>query len=823
VDSETRRIPTDRSAAARAVVQEVLRRRTAGDEISDADVLAAHEALQPELRQELRKLAVIQRAAQRHAHAGSSAAAGLPHPATPETGERRFPGYAVIREIARGGQGAVFEAIQDGTRRRVAIKLIHRGGGARDAARFTQEVRILAQLRHPNIVAIHESGSVGEDDYFVMDYVDGAPLDGWVAARVEAVEQAQASPRAVLREVLDLLATVAEAVHAAHLRGVIHRDLKPANIRVDGDGRPVVLDFGLAKRLASDVDDLSAAQPMTESGHFVGSLPWSSPEQAGGRTPEIDLRTDVYALGVMLYQSVTGRFPYEVRGPLLDVIGRILHDEPQSVRAASDSALAPLVDRDLEAIVLRCLAKPPPRRYQSAGDVAADLRRYLAGEAIDARRDSTWYVLRKTLRRHRIAAAVALGFVALSGASAVVFALQAAQIRVERDAAAAARDDEHAARMTSERVAGFLEELLASADPFDDPAHRRDVTLQEAVDLAAGRIEEEFAGEPRVEASVRTVIGRTYRELGALDAADAHLQRALALRRELLGSGHPSVAETLHEAAQLRQVQARYDDAEQLCSEALAIRLATFGDGSAEVAESRNLRAHLLRELDRLEEAEQEARAALAARRALLADDDPLIAESYNALAGVLRERKKLEEAEAAYVEALDRRRTLLRPGHPDVATSLNNLAALRCEQKRFADAIPLLEEALEIYVSELGEIHPYVARGRANLATALTEVGRTAEAEAQFRAALDTRRALAPDGDAESAALAFLLGQMLAREGRDADARIELESAVPLLRATRGIRDTLTRRATSLLTDVYERLGEAALADALRAESPAP
>lgn len=797
-------VPTP--AAAQQIARDVLRRRMAGDALSDEQVLAEHSRLEPLLRPELRKIALIAQAAR--VAASSSIGAGLP----PRTGPSpaRFPGYTLLREIDRGGQGAVYEAMQHGTNRRVAIKLIHRTGSdaARQNARFQQEVQILAQLRQPHIVTIHESGAAGDDCYFVMDFVDGLPLDAWVESRRAA------GGKAALREILALLATVCDAVHAAHLRGVIHRDLKPANIRVDGGGKPIVLDFGLAK--LTDADTPRPA--LTESGQFLGSLAWSSPEQVSGPMHALDLRSDVYSLGVILFHSVAGRHPYDVRGAIPDVIERIRGVEPKGFRTANAfPAISPL-DRDLECVVLRALAKDPERRYQSAGELAADLRRYLIGDAIEARRDSPGYLLRKVLRRHRAAVTVAASFVVLSAAAAVGFAIQAERIREQRDFAEECRVGERVARLSSERVTAFLANLLAAADPFADPEHRREITLLRAVDLASERVAREFGGEPLVEAHVRTVIGRVYRELGELARADEHLLAAISLRRAAFPPAPAALAESLHELAVLRQVQARYAEAHEICVEALELRRAAAGDESSEIAASLSLLAHQLRELNRLDDAEHAAREALRLRQAA-AVDDATLAESLNSLAGVLREKRALEEAEALYVEALNRRRTALGAEHPDVATSLNNLAALRLEQKRHADAIPFLEESLAIYRARLDESHPYVARGRTNLGTALAEIGRIAEAEREFRAAIAIREALGGEEDPELPVLEYLLGRLLARSQQYPEARTALEAAVAGLRAARGDGDNLTRRAATLLADVYQRLGEATLSQTLRDE----
>jgi predicted Ser/Thr protein kinase len=311
-----------------------------------------------------------------------------------------IPGYRVHAELHRGGQGTVYHAVQESTRRDVAIKVLRRTAFPvqRDADRFQREVQILAQLKHPGIVTIHDSGTADEQHYFVMDYIAGMRLDDYVAEH-------QLSPRAIL----ELFAAICDAVNAAHLKGVLHRDLKPSNILVDAQGQPHILDFGLAKLVGDEAAD-EAMRQMTVTGQFFGSLPWASPEQAAADPARIDLRTDIYSLGVLLYQMLAGRFPYDVTGSTQAVIDRILTAEPAPLANASDHTL----NRDVETIVLKCLQKDPSRRYETAGELARDVRRYLAGDPIDARRDSTFYVLRKTLWRHRVATAVTAAVVVLA-------------------------------------------------------------------------------------------------------------------------------------------------------------------------------------------------------------------------------------------------------------------------------------------------------------------------------------------------------------------------------------------------------------------------
>jgi len=346
-----------------------------------------------------------------------------------------LPGYEIIRELHRGGQGVVYQALQHGTRRTVAIKVMREGPLAtrREKARFDREVEVLSQLNHPNIVTIYESGKAGGCFHYVMDYIEGEALDEWMARGPHSIE-----------ETLRLFVKICDAVNAAHLRGVIHRDLKPSNIRIDGNGEPHILDFGLAKVSSEDAQ----TEAVTITGQFLGSLPWASPEQAEGALDRIDVRTDVYSLGVILYQMLTDRFPYTVVGTMREVLDNILKAEP-----AKPSAFCRQINDEVETIVLKCLSKERERRYQIAGELARDIRHYLQGEPIEAKRDSTLYVLRKTLHRYRAQAGVAAGFVLLLMASLLV--TSSLYVRAEKagraEALQHARADEKARAAEAER------------------------------------------------------------------------------------------------------------------------------------------------------------------------------------------------------------------------------------------------------------------------------------------------------------------------------------------------------------------------------------
>ncbi|HRW54308.1 MAG TPA: protein kinase [Phycisphaerae bacterium] len=457
-----------------------------------------------------------------------------------------IPGYEIIREARRGGQGVIFQAIQRSTNRKVAIKVLLDGALSDEKAleRFQREIEIVAGLRHPYIVAAFDCGETEDrHPFFVMDFVYGQRLNDYIRTK-----------RLDTTAILGLFAEICEGVNYAHQRGVIHRDLKPANIIIDAEGRPRVLDFGLARRV-----DARGASITTMAGDVIGTLAYMSPEQARGPVGDVDVRTDVYSLGVMLYEMLTGRLPYAVDGELTVALRNIEDATPASLTPRDDNGDSGVrLGRDLETIVRKALSKAPERRYQNAGELGADLRAFLAGEPIEARRDSRMYVARTLLRRHRVWASVVTTFVVLLVAWGVTLSVLYAReqetsrrIQEATTQAIAQRDRAQAAEKTvSERTAMVRE--MASDLVFE--AHDRVVSLAGATTARKLALESalKYLNQLQREAADDPSLGRELAEglvrlgkvqgglgmpnVGDSDAAMRSFSKALALCDEGLAA-----------------------------------------------------------------------------------------------------------------------------------------------------------------------------------------------------------------------------------------------------------------------------------------------
>ena len=469
--------------------------------------------------------------------------------------------YRIVRILGEGGMGTVYEAEQEHPRRTVALKVIKPGWASPELLRrFELESHALGRLQHPGIAQIYEAATAdsgsGPQPYFAMEFIRGDSL------RVHA-----ASRRLNTRERLALIVKVCDAVQHAHQRGIIHRDLKPGNILVDESGQPKILDFGVARVTDSD----AYATRQTDVGQLVGTLAYMSPEQVSADPLALDVRSDVYALGVILYELLAGQLPY--------AIGRQLHEVTRAIREedpARLSSISRVYRGDIETIVAKALEKEKTRRYGSAADLASDIGRHLRDEPIAARPPSTVYQLRKFARRHQ----------ALVWGIAAVFVVLVAGIIASTWQAARATRAEQAAKAeaaTATAINDFLlNDLLsqaaaqsqARADVTPDP----DLKVRTALDRAATRIEGKFDTQPVVAASIHMTIGNAYRELGLLTEAEQHHTRAVDLRRRVLGEEHADTLSGDNNLGQLHREQGKYAEAEHVLTRTLQVRQRVLGE-----------------------------------------------------------------------------------------------------------------------------------------------------------------------------------------------------------------------------------------------------
>jgi serine/threonine-protein kinase len=685
--------------------------------------------------------------------------------------------YRLLRAIGSGGMGTVYLARREDEhyRQEVAIKILRPGRESSEALhRFLAERQILARLQHPNIARLYDGGRTADGrPYLVMEWIDGLPVDAYCDRHRLTVDQR-----------LVLFQKICGAVQHAHRNLLVHRDLKPANILVTADGEPKLLDFGIAKRLAPE----PGATLETQLGWRLLTPSYASPEQIRGEP--ITTASDVYSLGVLLYELLCGRRPIEVPEALPYEIERALcEQEPERPSAAlfrpgppgadeialarrlRPAALAARLSGDLDNVALMALRKEPDRRYGSAEQLARDLEKHLQDLPVTARPDTLRYRTRKFLRRHRAGAAATAAVILLVAGFVASLVAQGRQLAQERDKARYALS--------------FLVDTFKQADPYQTKGES--LTAREILDQGAHRIARELGGQPDVQAAVMDAIGEVDLGLGRYDAAEPLLRRSLALRRQTFGSRSLEVAESLEHMAALQVERTRLDEAETLLREALAIRRQRQGGSHLAVARTLNLLGETLvsqgvtpKDAAEIEAYHREAlaiarrvegpegltgldtllaladlrraqgdyagaerllREGLAIERKVLGEDDPRFWRDQSRLADILFNAGKFKESEAVFRHCLRVQRKLLGREHPDVATSLTGLAAALQLQTRYAEAEALNRELLELTRSQYGPMHWRVAEALCNLASSLVGQTRRNEAIPLYEAALDIRR----------------------------------------------------------------------------------
>ena len=694
----------------------------------------------------------------------------------PAVGGQPIGPYRLLAKLGEGGMGVVYIAEQsEPVRRRVALKVIKQGmDTAKVVARFEAERQALALMDHPAIARIYDAGSTPEGrPYFAMECVPGVPIN-------EHCDRQKLTNE----ERLDLFLQVCEGVQHAHQKAVIHRDLKPSNVLVsvqDGRAAVKIIDFGVAKAVSQRLTERTL---YTELGAMIGTPEYMSPEQAEMTGQDVDTRTDVYSLGVILYELLVGALPFEpkeLREAGFDEIRRRIRQvdpprpsarlstlgnrstESAERRRTEPRALRRQLTGDLDWITMKALEKDRGRRYGSPAELAADLGRQLRHEPVLAGPPRVAYRARKFVRRHRFGVAAAVAAVLGLIGFAVLMAVQAARIAHEAEA--------------KRRVSEFLTEMFEVSDPSE--ARGNTITARELLDKGAAKIRANLADDPRVQADLMMAMGTVYRNLGLYARAEPLLKQALETRRRLLGREHPETLRAASETARLYLLQGRAREAEALQRETLDLRKRVLGPEHSDTLMSMNQLAGVYIFQGRNEEAEALHREALGIRKRVLGPEHPDTLMSMGNLAMSYNQQGRYEDAEALARESLDIRKRVLGPEHPDTLWSMDYLAYAFEGQGRFKDAEALHRETLDIRMHVLGPEHPYTLMSMGNLAGVYNRQGHYEEAGALARKALDIRRRVLGPEHPDTLASFYNLGSMAALQGKRKDALRYLHDAV--------------------------------------------
>lgn len=754
---------------------------------------------------------------------------------------RRIGSYRIIREIGHGGMGTVYLAERDDDEyhKQVAIKVVRRGLDTADILRrFRNERQILASLDHANIARLLDGGTTEDGlPYFVMEHVAGLPL-------IEYCDQNNISTTERLR----LFRAVCSAVHFAHQNLVIHRDIKPGNILVTPEGTPKLLDFGIAKLLQPTENAQATA---TE---FRAMTPeYASPEQARGDV--VTTASDVYSLGVLLYQLLTGHRPYRLKNRTVDEITRAICEQEtekpsaiiRRVRGGHTEKLRRRLKGDLDNIILMALRKEPQRRYSSVEQFAEDIRRHTEGLPCLARKDTFAYRSAKFIRRNKVAAAAAALVLMTLMAGIVATFWQARRAERESRIATEERDRARREQAKSERINAFLQQMLAYANPSwyaPGKGKTRDLTVIEALDEASRRIESELNDQPEIKADIHTTIGDTYRAIGRLDLAQSHFESALALRRALLGEDHIKTAESFFYLGGVKFLLGDMAKAERLYRQALDIQ--------RRKDEGNNLPyimldlAGLLNVKDEFAEAESLLIEAAEIFHQRYGADHVTSAIAHEYLGTTYYQWGDVDKAEARFQEAM---RLYAKTPGSHTGSAIKHLSSIQTMRGNYKEALSLLSEAYDIHRKIQGEWHPFTAGiflGLANLrylqsgtakakrevekaiaiynermpakeneapsgapGTLLLLVGQPARAEAIISESLRWYSRTMPKNGRVMAETKGAMGECLMAQGRLAEAEVFFKESLDSLRAGQVPQSPRIKKAERLLAALYERWGK--------------
>ncbi|MEP6691602.1 MAG: serine/threonine-protein kinase [Gemmatimonadaceae bacterium] len=722
--------------------------------------------------------------------------------------------YRITGVLGRGGMGTVYEAEQEQPLRMVALKVIRPEYASPEMLRrFARESDLLGRLQHPGIAQIYEAGTsegaYGEQPFFAMELIRGQQLTDY--ANSKSLD---------LNGRLELFGRVCDSVHYAHQQGIIHRDLKPANILVDVTGQPKVLDFGVARLTDADVK----ATRQTSVGEVVGTLQYMSPEQVGADPDDIDIRSDVYSLGVILYELLSGQLPYDLTRKLIFEAARVI--------LVDDPARLSLINRnlkgDIEVIVAKALEKEKRRRYGSAEELASDVRRFLSDEPITARPASAIYQLRKFARRNRalVGGLGLAGFILLVGAAvslwqavrattaerlaesrrgdAVAAGGLAERRRAQADSALLVADSaradafrqQAAATASAQRATGeaakaqavnaFLQNMLASSDPAK--ALGKELSVREVLDQAASRVGTgELQRQPEVRAGVETTIGRTYFALGLYDKARPHLDSAYSIHRRAMGSTSLAVGESAADLGELARASGHYDLAEKRVTEALALKRATLRPDDDQVTATLVTLADVRYLQARNAEAEQLYRQALSLTRARHGNAALQVAERLRSFGNFLTFTDRPKEARPLLEESLAILRKTYGETHPQIVEALVALSDARVNESDLVGAEKNLRAALPIARTLYGQEHPVIANVVSRLGAALRSQRKLEVAEPLLREGLAMRVKLLGEEHPDVQLARVELARLFQAQGKYGDADTMLTAVLRARRAALG------------------------------------
>lgn len=720
----------------------------------------------------------------------------------------RIGEYKIISLIGEGGMGAVYLAEDAALGRTVAIKIVQEGLGRGPFIRqFQRESRILAGLNHPHIARLYGAGVTAQGaPYFVMEYVPGERLEEYCDRR-----------RLTIADRLTLFLKLCSAVAYAHQHLVIHRDLKPANIRITAEGEPKLLDFGIARLL----DDQAAQDPeQTISLAGVLTPEYASPEQVQNETTTT--ASDVYSLGVILYQLLTGEKPYRITSRRPEEIARVVAEEkpPRPSAAASGDPKSEIrnlkfLRGDLDNIILMAMRKEPERRYASVQQFADDIRRHLDGLPVLAHRDTFAYRSRKFLQRHK-AGALAASLILLTILTGLVAVAHQARI------ADAQRDQAQREKANAERVSAFLQNVLLLADPSwvgGSGVRGRELTTERLLEIASARAHDELADQPAVLAGVLRSVGSTYRARGEYAKGESALREARAILLDTAGEESRETIEVTYNLAQCLTQAGRFSEAGELYPKILPIMREQADRANDEdmllLAGMLNDHAFLFRLEGQPKAAEDLLREALEFAPRWQGAGRAIVGIHLSNLGLALEDQGKLEEAEKTTRAALAELRRLPGGLRLELANALFYLGGILTAKGDLDEAERVIREGLEINRRLVGEMHPYNARGKARLASLQNARGNFAEAERLAREALAIQEAKLPADHVSLGDPLTTLGLALTRAGNAA-------AAEPFLRRAIALHDKVLPSDDWLVAESKLALAECFLAQGREAEAKA-